>query len=178
MDLVSSLTAAQVIELLGLGPHAEGGFFRQTFRAAHEVQTPRGPRSLATGILFLLTEGSRSRFHRLRSDELWIHQAGAPVELVRLPAADAGQPQVVALATTSARPGYCPGAAGLCEPQAVVPAAVWQAAQLLPAPDTPGWGLVACIVSPGFDYADFELAERGALLREFPQQADLIRRLT
>jgi uncharacterized protein len=180
MHLVPALTSAQVVGLLGLGSHPEGGFFRETFRTTRQVQTPRGPRSLATGILFLLTEGSRSRFHRLQSEELWVHQAGAPVELIMLPIADsdAGRLEVVTLATPDPPLGGGLRPAGVCEPQAAVPAGVWQAARVVPTSATSGWGLAACIVSPGFDYADFELAERDALVREFPQHTDLISQLT
>jgi predicted cupin superfamily sugar epimerase len=180
MDVAPLLSPAEVIEHLALRPHPEGGYFRETFRAAREVETPRGPRSLATGIIFLLTEGSRSRFHRLRSEELWVHQAGAPVDLLMLRAASgAGERRlgVVALATPDALPGGSSEPAGRFEPQAVVPAGVWQAARVVPGA-TPGWGLVACMVFPGFDYADFELAERGVLLCDFPEHADLIAELT
>jgi uncharacterized protein len=174
MELAPALSAAEVIERLGLLPHAEGGFFRETFRAAQETQTPRGPRAHATGILFLLTDGSRSRFHRLGSEELWLHQAGAPVELITLPVAADESPETIVLAA----PGCGSALTDPCRPQAVVPAAVWQAARIVPARSGPRWGLVACIVVPGFDYADFELAEREALLRAYPTEGELIRELT
>jgi uncharacterized protein len=177
MDLAPALSAVEMIERLSLRPHPEGGFFRETFRAARETETPRGPRSLATGILFLLPEGSRSRFHRLRSEELWMHQAGAPVELITLPVAVDRSPETIVLATPAA-PSRGSEPADQCRLQAVVPAAVWQAARVVPADAGPGWSLCACIVVPGFDYADFELAEREALLRAYPAQAELIRRLT
>ena len=175
MDLASTLSAAEVRDFLGLEPYAEGGFFRETFRAAGVVDTPRGPRSLATGILFLLTQGSRSRFHRLRGDELWAHQAGAPVDLVML---SGGVRAAVTLATPDVPPGCGPRPGAGCEPQAIVPAGVWQAARVALRPGAPDWGLVACVVSPGFDYADFELAERDALLRDFMDDAEIIRELT
>jgi hypothetical protein len=172
MDFALAHSAAEVIESLALQPHSEGGFFRETFRAARETQTPRGPRALATGILFLLPAGTSSRFHRLRSEELWVHQAGAPVELIML-AADAGGSS--SKAVQLAIPGSGPWAPEGCRPQTVVPADVWQAARVAPARPGTDWGLVACIVVPGFDYADFELADPDALQRAFPAQAELIR---
>ena len=173
MELTPNLTAAQVMSRLELEPHPEGGFFRETFRAADVVQTARGARSLATGILFLLTRASCSRLHRLASDELWVHQAGAAVELVMLPTSG-GPAEVITLAAPDMPPGCGPRPAGGCRPQAAVPAGVWQGAHL--AADAGGveWGLVACVVVPGFDCADFELGERDALLSEFPQEAELI----
>jgi uncharacterized protein len=175
MDLRPAQSAVEVIERLSLQPHPEGGFFRETFRAARQTQTPRGPRALATGILFLLTAGSGSRFHRLPSEELWVHQGGAPVELIMLPADDSGpSTEAVQLAI----PGGAPWAPEGCRPQTVVLAGVWQAARVAPARPGTDWGLVACIVVPGFDYADFELADPDALQRAFPAQAELIRELT
>jgi predicted cupin superfamily sugar epimerase len=180
MDPVQTLSAAAVAERLGLQPHPEGGFFRETFRAAGEMQTPGGPRALATGVLFLLTSESPSRFHRLAGEELWIHQAGAPMELIVLPATGAAEEsfEVVVLGAPTAAPGGGPEAAAGCRPQALVPATAWQAARVLPADSGPDWSLVACIVTPGFDFEDFELAERDALTRDYPAQAALVRGLT
>jgi hypothetical protein len=177
MDLEPALSAADVVECLGLLPHPEGGFFRETFRAAREMETPRGPRSLATGILFLLPAESRSRFHRLHGEELWVHQAGAPVELIMLPLAVGHPPESIVLGTPAV-PGYGSEPAETRRAQAVVPAGAWQAARVVSAGSGPKWGLLACVVVPGFDYADFELAEREALLRAYPAQAELIRDLT
>jgi uncharacterized protein len=180
MDPVETLSAAAVAESLCLQAHPEGGFFRETFRAAGETLTPRGPRAPATGVLFLLTDGSPSRFHRLVGEELWIHQAGAPVELLVLPVAGAGEEssEVVVLGPPTALAGGVPGATRACLPQALVAAATWQAARVVPTESGPDWSLVACIVTPGFDFEDFELAERDALTRDYPAQAELIRALT
>ncbi len=80
----TSPAAARLASVLGLEPHPEGGWFRETYRAAREVETARGPRPASTAILFLVTPGSPSRFHRLASDELWVFQGGDPLELVTL----------------------------------------------------------------------------------------------
>ena len=161
-----SETAEQIVALMGLEPHAEGGFFRETYRAPETVQTAAGPRSLCTAILFLVTATKPSRFHRLKSDELWLHQGGDPLEIVTLPQADADG----AVGTL--------GPTGRGEPQVLVPAGLWQAARVAVTEDGAGWSLAACIVTPGFDYADFELAERQALLAGWPDLGDLIRALT
>ena len=82
---LTGLSARQVAEALNLQPHREGGFFRETYRASTEVATLAGARPLATAILYLLTPESPSRFHRLAADELWFWHAGGRVELWLLP---------------------------------------------------------------------------------------------
>lgn len=77
-------TAAELAAALGLEPHPEGGYFVETFRAAPTTPTARGERPAATAIMFLVTEDSPSRLHRLASDELWVYQAGVPLELVTI----------------------------------------------------------------------------------------------
>ena len=125
---------------LGMLAHPEGGWYRETWRHPSTVTTPRGERSLATAVAFLLRPGERSAWHRVASDELWLWQGGGPVRLTlggNRDNPDAGEPVVL-------------GPGGQC----LVPGGVWQSAE-------PGDGratLVACIVSPGFDFADFTLA--------------------
>jgi uncharacterized protein len=133
-----------LVDVLGLAAHPEGGWFRQTWRAPVEF-TPDGypgPRAAATCITFLLAAGERSRWHRVRSDELWLWQGLGPLRL-HLGGPDA--PRTVTV-------GPDPYAGQLL--QALVPAGEWQAAD----PVGADGALVACVVSPGFDYADFELA--------------------
>ncbi len=154
------MDARQIVAKLGLEPHPEGGFFRETYRAATSLYTPPGERSLMTAILFLLVEGSPSGFHRLASDELWIHQAGDPLELALL---DADRPAGERVLLGSPATG--------AESQYAIPAGVWQAAGVTRAG---GWSLVCCVVSPGFDFDDFEMGRRDRLLAEFPLAAELI----
>lgn len=138
---------------LGLQPHPEGGWYVETYRhgtqvspAALEGEYP-GARALSTGILFLLLPGEASAWHRVRSDELWFHHRGGPLEL--------------ALGGTDDRPGEATaitlGSDILASerPQALVPAGHWQAAR----PTGEEAVLVSCVVSPGFDFADFTLVE-------------------
>jgi predicted cupin superfamily sugar epimerase len=141
-----------LVEQLRLQRHPEGGWFRETWRAPVYF-TPDGypgTRSAATSILFLLPAGERSRWHRVRSDELWLWQGLGPLRL-RLGgtgrAPEPGNDLVV---------GSDPGAGHLL--QALVPAGSWQAAE----PLTDAGGLVGCVVAPGFDFADFELAPDGS----------------
>ena len=125
---------------LGLARHPEGGWFRETWRHPSTVDTPRGPRSLATCVAFLLQPGDVSAWHRVASDELWLWQGGGPVTLT--------------LGGSSSTPvAGAPVTLGVGG-QHLVRASEWQTA--VPASDEAT--LVACVVSPGFDFADFTLA--------------------
>ncbi len=138
-------TAAEMIAKLDLQPHPEGGWYRETWRA--EPLSPGG-RGAGTSILFLLEAEQRSHWHRVDASELWIFQAGAPLTL-RLAAGDAGECDVRQV-TLGADP-----TTGQMLQQVVAPHE-WQAAQ-----GGEGWGLVACVVVPAFDFAGFELAPPG-----------------
>jgi hypothetical protein len=134
-------------EQLDLWPHPEGGWFRETWRSpvSFSPEGYRGPRSAATAIYFLLHPGEESRWHVVRSDELWFWHGGGPLEL-RLggPGDEPSDGRAVLL-------GGDPGAGQ--QPQAHVPGGVWQSAA--PAGHAPV--LVSCVVVPGFDFADFRL---------------------
>jgi len=165
-----ALGADEIIRLLALAPHVEGGFYRQTFRAADlPVPLPaRGVRAASTAIYYLLRQGDFSAFHRVRSDEVWHHYAGAPLELHLL---EPGGHTVLALGTELSRGE---------RPQAVVLAGVLQAARL--APDVSrrieDFALVGCTVAPGFDFADFAVPSRAELLALFPSHRALVEELT
>ena len=139
-----TLAAADVIRLLGLAPHPEGGHFRECFRDSRTVAD--GSRAASTAIYFLLALGERSHWHRVDAAEVWHYYAGAPLEL-EIAAGKHSPVERVRLGSNLA--------AGE-RPQAVVPAGAWQAAESLGA-----WTLVGCTVAPGFDFAGFELAPRG-----------------
>ena len=135
------LSAEDVIRLLDLKPHPEGGHYRETFR---DSQTDSNGRSASTAIYFLLKRGERSHWHRVDAAEAWHWHAGSALEL-RINAG-AGT-QVLRLGADLA----------LGErPQAVVPAHAWQAAESLG-----DWTLVGCTVAPGFQFEGFELAPKG-----------------
>jgi predicted cupin superfamily sugar epimerase len=136
-------TAAEMVAALRLHPHPEGGWYRETWRAAAALASGR---AAATSILFLLEAGQRSHWHRVDADELWIFQAGAPLPLS---VATAGGPNNAAVLGPDPQLGQ--------SPQHLVPAHAWQSAQA----GVGGWTLVACIVAPGFEFAGFELAPPG-----------------
>ena len=156
--------ARAVVTALGLAPHPEGGFFRETFRAPLPIDAPQGPRAASTAIYFLLPAGSFSALHRVRSDEVWHHYDGDPVDIHTMDD-DAGQARVVRLGRDLARGD---------RPQVVVPAGVWQAA----VPVGKRFALCGCTVAPGFEFADFEMPSRAELLRLFPALRELVERLT
>lgn len=133
--------ADRVIAHLGLAPHPEGGWYRETWRA------PAGPdgRSAGTAILFLLRAGERSHWHRVDAAELWLWHAGHPLALHV--AEPGGAVETVRLGGDVL--------AGQ-QPQQLVPPHGWQAAEA-----RDGWALVSCTVTPGFDFAGFELAPTG-----------------
>jgi predicted cupin superfamily sugar epimerase len=133
---------------LDLAAHPEGGWFRETWRSSTTVTPPGypGERATATAIYFLLNPGERSEWHTVRSAELWLWHLGGPLTLWL---GDSGpSPSVTPTALTLG----VDLAAGQ-RPQLVVPPGVWQSAQ--PAGDESV--LVSCVVSPGFDFADFAL---------------------
>jgi predicted cupin superfamily sugar epimerase len=137
-----ALTADQIIALLDLKPHPEGGHFRETFRDP----AGEGGRAASTAIYFLLKRGERSHWHRVDATEVWHWHAGAPLRLSTAPA-DAGPVTDHVLGADLA--------AGE-RPQGVVPPHHWQAAETLG-----DWTLVGCTVAPGFDFAGFTLAAPG-----------------
>jgi predicted cupin superfamily sugar epimerase len=168
-------TAAELAATLGLEPHPEGGFFVETYRSDEIVATGRGARAASSAILFLVTAAAISRLHRLSSDELWVYQGGLPLELVTL--APSGELDRYQLGDAAATDPHAPSTV----PQALVPAGSWQGARLAGGPHLPAsraWALVSCIVSPGFEFDDFELGDREQLLAAFPAHAGLVRDFT
>ncbi len=149
------------VDALGLVPHPEGGFYRETYRSAARV----GDRSASTAIYFLVTRGSFSALHRIRSDEAWHFHAGSTLEIVVLTPEGARADCMLGLDLGSG-----------ARPQHVVPAGHWFGARLCD-PDA-RYALVSCTVAPGFDFADFELAERDALTARFPAHAEVILEMT
>jgi predicted cupin superfamily sugar epimerase len=139
----SNLSADDIIRLLRLAPHPEGGHYRETFR---DTRTSEGGRAASTAIYFLLRAGEISRWHRVDAVEIWHWHAGAPLEL-GLAADSAAHPHTLRLG---------PGLVGGEAPQAIVPAHHWQQARSLGA-----WTLVGCTVAPGFSFGGFEMAPDG-----------------
>ena len=163
-------TAAYWIERLHLARHPEGGWFRETYRASEAIPEAglptrfQGERAFSTAILFLLERDDCSALHRLKSDEMWHFYDGSPLT-VHLVAPD-GQHRPVLLGRDPERGEQF---------QAVAPAGYWFGAEMAGAGD---FALVGCTVAPGFDFSDFEMADRSDLAERFPQYEALIRRLT
>ena len=140
-------SAQALIEQLGLQAHPEGGWYRETWRAADGSDG----RALGTAIIFLLKAGESSHWHRVDADEMWLWQCGDPVELL-IAAEDTGPVEQMALSNNVAS-GH--------KLQGLVPAGAWQAARPASLPDGVGYSLVSCVVVPGFEFSGFELAPPG-----------------
>ncbi|MBL8114182.1 MAG: cupin domain-containing protein [Acidobacteria bacterium] len=140
------LRARELIEALDLAPHPEGGFYRQVFKSAETVTRPSGEvRSALTTIYFLLVKGTHSRWHRVKSDEVWHHDEGDALELL-----------TVAPGESAVRRTVLGPLAGDTVPVHVVPAGWWQSARPLG-----DYTLVGCTVGPGFEFEDFEMLPEG-----------------
>ncbi|MBI1830613.1 MAG: cupin domain-containing protein [Planctomycetes bacterium] len=163
------MTADELIRQLGLTPHPkEGGFFRETYRAAESLAPLptryAGPRSASTAIYYLLTPNTFSAIHRLQSDEIFHFYLGDPIRMLQLDPAGNGRTIVLG-------PDILHGQ----ELQVVVPRGIWQGSCLEPGG---AFALLGCTVAPGFEYVDYEAGDRQTLLTQYPAFADLIRRLT
>ena len=131
------MTADDIINMLGLAPHPEGGYYVQTWQGTEQ------PRASGTCIYFLLKAGESSHWHRVDATEIWHFYAGSPLDL-SLSATDEGPKAVHRLG---------PDLAAGERPQIIVPENHWQAART-----TGDWTLVGCTVSPGFEFQGFVLA--------------------
>lgn len=162
--------AARWIAALGLVPHPEGGCFHESWRAPESVDATAlparfaGARHLGTAIYYLLGAGEHSQLHRLRADEVWHFYAGGPLHLHVLDPAGGYRRLDLGLDVAAGE-----------RPQWVVPHGSWFGAE--PGPGA-AYALVGCTVAPGFEYTDFELGGRAALLASHPGQRELIERLT
>lgn len=161
-------TARTYIDALKMQAHPEGGFFRETYRSDVLVDvTGDGAvrqRNAATGIYFLLEDGNFSAFHKIMSDEMWHFYAGQALEIFELHITGA-------LRCTRLGPDILRGDVH----QHVVPANTWFASRVVAGS---AFSLAGCTVAPGFDFADFLLADRVALLATFPQHESIITELT
>ena len=159
----------EIKSLLKLEPHpVEGGFFRRTYTSALTMETERGTRAAGTAIYYLLEPGTFSEMHRLSSDEIFHFYLGEPVEMLQLHP-DGGS-AVFTLGQDLLNGQHM---------QLTVPAGVWQGTRLLDDSKAGGkMALLGCTVTPGFEFADFELGKRAELTETFPQHAKLIKELT
>ena len=151
----------QLIDALGLLPHPEGGFYKETYRS--ELTLEGQERNLLTSIYFLLTSENVSRFHRIKSDELWYFHAGSPL-----------------IVHTLSERGHMQHYLGLDlskgqQPFLWIPKDTIFGSTVL---EKESFSLVSCAVAPGFDFRDFELFERPELLAAYPDHSEIVERLT
>ena len=161
--------AEYFISKLSLEPHIEGGYFKEVYRSSLEISSRvilaslNGKRNLSTTIYFLLKSGQFSKFHRLKSDEIWFYHFGSPMVVHTID--DKGE--------------YKPFRLGLNfekdeKPQVLISSGFIFGAE--PA-NKNSFSLVSCMVSPGFDFRDFTLLKELELLDMYPGHANIIRKL-
>lgn len=160
----------KIVRKMNLTPHPEGGYYKEIYRSTRLISenelSPHfsGPRSFCTSIYFLLTSANFSAFHRIKQDEIWHFYAGFPLTVhVIYPDGNYVAHRVGMQLNSN------------IEPQLVVPAGCWFASSV---EDTDSYAFVGCTVAPGFDFEDFELANRADLIAIYPQHAEIIARLT
>jgi uncharacterized protein len=164
MAITASGRAREWIETLGLLPHPERGFYAETYRAEQRVGTPRGERAASTAIYFLVSAEQPITFlHRLASDEVFHLYDGGPLEVLRL--LPDGTSDVVTLGLDLTR-GQ--------RPQLVLTQGTWFGTELAAGA---AFCLIGCSVAPGFDFADFELADAAALAKRYPERRERIWRM-
>ena len=157
------------IDHLGLLPHPEGGYYKETYRSPEVLAASAlpnrfgGSRNYSTAIYFLLRSEDKSVFHRIKSDELWHFYQGSTLLINVL---RENELQIHRLGTNLEKGDSL---------QVAIPANCWFASHV----EMPnGFALCGCTVAPGFDFRDFEIASREVLLKEFPGYSDVIKRLT
>ncbi|MBD3747939.1 MAG: cupin domain-containing protein [Sphingobacteriales bacterium] len=149
-----------LIKKLEMLPHPEGGFYKETYRSADFIPNSDGnQRNVSTAIYFLLEKENKSHFHRIKSDEHWFHHIGEPLEILSI---QNGELVSIFLGNDLANGEVL---------QATIPANTWFASRMK---NYEGFGLVSCTVAPGFDFADFEMAKKEELLKEFPDLTNII----
>ena len=160
----------KIIETLGLQPHPEGGYFKETYRSEEIIPQgvlPKdfeGSRNYCTSIYYLLQSGDFSAFHKIRQDEIWHFYIGSPIELYMI--SEAGHLTKVRVGNDIVNGQI---------PQFIVPKNHWFAATVA---EKDSFSLIGCTVSPGFDFKDFTLATREELVEMFPQHQDIIKTFT
>lgn len=163
-------TTTQLIEQYQLQPHPEGGWYKETYRSNESIPATAlpgrfgGDRHFSTAIYFLLEQGNFSAFHKIKSDECWHFYAGQPLYIYVLH--DDGKMEIIKLGRDILNGELF---------QYVVPANCWFASR--PAPKSP-FCFVGCTVSPGFDFADFEMAKGEELILQYPQHKNIIHELS
>ncbi len=158
----------ELISTLNLQPHPEGGYYTEVYRSEGIIETqedtfPDG-RHFSTSIYYLLGSEDQSHFHRIKSDEVWHHYEGSSITIHLL--STPGSYRKLHLGD---------GLENGQKPQHIVPAGYWFGVTV----DNPdSYALCGCTVSPGFDFEDFEMANREDLIKKYPDQKEIIKKLT
>lgn len=169
-EQIHSLQSVYWINKLNLTAHPEGGYYRRTFCATEYLEKTElpsrftAPRPLVTAIYYLLESHQFSAFHRIKSDEIWHFYSGSSLTIYSI--SENGD---LAIAQLGNNPENNE------EFQITIPSRRWFAARVN---ELDSYSLVGCVVSPGFDFLDFELATQANLLKQYPQHKDLIIKLT
>ena len=149
-----------LIDSLGLSTHPEGGYYKETYRAADTINNLNGePRNVSTAIYYMLEGNDRSHFHRIANDEMWFFHSGTALDIHCI--VD-GQLKTIRLGSDVSKGEVF---------QTIIPAYTWFAAQIV---DLNSYSLLSCVVAPGFDFKDFELANRNQLISEYPNLKAII----
>lgn len=165
-------TAEYYIQALSLLPHPEGGYYKEVYRSPLTLPKKSlpadftGDRAASTSIYFMLTSDRPSRFHKIRSDETWFFHDGASLDLHLLSPTGAYQKVIIGKDIDKGN-----------QLQFTVSKNHWFAAAISPN-EAADFALISCVVSPGFDFDDFELANQASLLALYPAHETLIRKLT
>ena len=154
----------QLIEQMQLQPHPEGGFYRSSLRAEDALTLERGERPLYTSIYFLLRSQDISHFHRLQSDEIWYYHGGSALTIHMIYPNGTYEAKKLGLDIENGE-----------QPQIVVKKNTIFGSSV----ETDNtFGLVGCMVAPGFDFVDFELFTQKELLAKYPQHEEIIKKMT
>jgi uncharacterized protein len=153
----------ELVEKLQLKAHPEGGYYSETYRSDLDLKTNIGDRSLATCIYFLMTSDNVSKFHSIAGDEIWFYHEGSPLTVHILSYKGYEKLLVGPLEDQGHRPQ-----------QRVPPSVVF--GSTVEQPDS--YSLVSCMVAPGFDFRDFRLYSAEELLAKWPEEKEIIGRLT
>ncbi len=158
------------ISKLQLIPHPEGGYFKEIYRSGEIFEAEHLPgrynkdRAFSTSIYFLLERKNISKFHKLKSDEIWHFYDGSVVIIYTIE--ENGIMKEIKLGNNLGNGET---------PQVVIKHNSWFGAELI---DKTSFCLIGCTVSPGFDFEDFEIGQRGALIKKFPEYSEIIKKLT
>jgi uncharacterized protein len=162
-------SADYFIQNLKMTAHPEGGFYKEIYASEENITSQElkvdfdGSRILWTSIYFLLRDGEVSNFHRLKSDEMWYYHSGSPLTIYMI--SPKGE-----LTTEQLGLDIAHGE----KPQVLVPKDYIFGSAM----NHEGYALVGCMVSPGFEFRDFELFKRTDLLEKYPQYEEIIKKLT